>query len=385
MASTKRDYYEVLGVSRDASPEEIKKAYRRLAIQYHPDKNPGDKQAEERFKEIGEAYEVLSDPEKRAAYDRYGHAAFDPTMRPGAASPGFHDPFEIFREVFGGSSFGEGIFGNLFEEVFGASDRGSSHSRRGRDLYHELELSFEESVKGCEKEITLSKWDTCSQCQGEGIEPGSRLIRCPSCGGRGQLQFSRGFLVIAQTCPRCYGSGRVVERSCAACNGEGRVRRQTRVRVKVPAGVEDGTRLRLSGYGEAGIHGGPPGDLLVEIKVRHHDLFTRQGKDLVCEVPISFVQAALGGEVRVPTLDGEVTLRIPPGTQSGRVFRIKHKGVADLHGGGPGDLLVKVYIEVPTQLTPQQRALLQAFAEACDPKTHPQQESFFAKARRFFR
>lgn len=380
----KRDYYEVLGVSRDASVEDIKKAYRKLAIKLHPDKNPGDKSAEEKFKELGEAYEVLSDPEKRAAYDQYGHAAFDPRARAGAGGPGgfggFHDPFDIFREVFGNS-------GGLFEEIFGTQTRRApGGSERGADLRYDLEISFEEAVRGCEKTIVLTKPTPCETCHGSGAEPGSGRRVCQACGGRGSIeQVLGGFMRVRQTCPRCGGAGRVIERSCRACRGTGRREKTTEVTLRIPPGVDTGTRLRSSGNGEPGLHGGPPGDLYVVLHVRPHDLFQRDGDDLLCELPISFTQAALGAELEVPTLDGPALIRIPAGTQSGTVFRLKGKGVPNVQGYGRGDLHVRVTVEVPTRLTAAQRAKLEEFAALCDANTNPRSKSFWERARDLFR
>ncbi|MCS7338946.1 MAG: molecular chaperone DnaJ [Verrucomicrobiae bacterium] len=377
----KRDYYEVLGVSRDATPDEIKKAYRRLALQYHPDRNPGDKTAEEKFKEIGEAYEVLSDPEKRAAYDRYGHAAFDPRARVGAHTYGpFHDPFEIFREVFG-----SGLDG-IFEDIFGAGRYDPTRPQPGEDIRYDLEISFEEAARGCEKEITIQRLETCTECRGSGAEPGARLRPCAACAGHGQIRRTLGgFINIAETCPRCGGAGRTVDRLCRACRGEGRQMRSGKVKLKIPAGVDTGTRLRLPGNGQCGLRGGPPGDLYVVIHVKPHEIFQRDGDDLVCEVPISFVQAALGAEIEIPTLDGKATIHVPPGTQPGTVFRLKGKGIKSLHGHGAGDLLVRVKLEVPTHLNAAQKAKLQEFAALCDERVHPLARSFFEKAKRLFK
>lgn len=376
----KRDYYEVLGVPRDADAETIKKAYRKLALQYHPDRNPGDKTAEEKFKELAEAYEVLSDPQKRAAYDEYGHAAFDPRARAaratGGFAGGFHDPFEIFREVFGG--------GSLFEEFFGVRPD-PTQPQRGDDLRYDLEISFEEAVRGCEKEITVNKLDRCETCGGSGVEAGSRTRTCPTCHGRGQVVTSRGIFSIAQTCPQCRGAGRVIEKPCKACHGEGRRARTSKIRLRIPAGVESGSRLRSAGNGEAGLRGGPPGDLYVVLHVKPHEIFQREGDDLYCEVPISMVQAALGGEIEVPTLDGKATIKIPPGTQPGTMFRLKGKGVKNLQGYGQGDLHVRINVEIPARLTPAQRAKLQEFAALCDESTHPIRQSFFEKAKKLFR
>lgn len=378
---SKRDYYEVLGLSKGVSTEEIKKAYRKLAVKYHPDKNPGDKEAEEKFKELGEAYEVLNDPQKRAAYDQYGHAAFDARSRAGARGPGggFHDPFEIFREVFGG---GSGIFSELFGEARSADPTAPV---RGADLRYDLQITLEEAVLGVEKELSLTRPETCEHCHGRGAEPGSNLKVCAACGGRGQVVTSRGIFSIAQTCPRCEGAGRIVEKPCRTCRGSGRREKTSRIKIRIPAGVDTGTRLRSSGNGEGGVRGGPPGDLYVIIHVRSHDIFERDGDDLLCEVPVSFGQAALGAEIEVPTLGGRASIRIPAGTQPGTMFRLKGKGVKSIQGMGHGDLLVRVAVEVPTRLTAAQKAKLEEFAALCDKDSYPQSKSFFERAKEFFR
>src|SRR4051812_49041030 len=297
----KRDYYEVLGVERGVDSEEIKKSYRKLAVKFHPDKNPGDKAAEEKFKELGEAYEALSDPQKRAAYDQYGHSAFDPRMRGGGRGGGFHDPTDIFREVFGGGGGG----GSIFEDLFGGGRTDPTQPQRGADLRYDMEITFDEAAHGCEKEITVTKQDRCDVCHGTGAETGSKSKPCPTCGGRGQVISSRGIFSIAQTCPRCEGAGRVIEKPCKTCRGSGRRDLTSKIKLRIPAGVDTGSRLRSSGNGEAGLRGGPQGDLYVILHVKPHDIFQRDGDDLLCEVPVNLVQAALGADIEVPTLTGK--------------------------------------------------------------------------------
>jgi molecular chaperone DnaJ len=387
MPSAKRDYYEVLGTERSASAEEIKKAYRKLAIKYHPDKNPGDKVAEEKFKELGEAYEVMSDPQKRAAYDQFGHQAFDPRSRAGAGARGggggFHDPFDVFREVFGG-----GRGGDIFESFFGGGNGEAgdpSGPARGSDLRYDMEITLEEAVSGTEKQITIHKPAACETCGGSGAEKGSKRVRCQQCGGRGRVVMSRGIFSIQQACPKCEGAGEMVEKPCKACSGDGRVNKAATITLRIPAGVDNATRLRSNGNGEAGQRGGGAGDLYVVLHVAEHEVFKRDGDDLHCSIPIAFTQAALGAEVDVPTLSGKAQIKIPAGTQSGTTFRLKGRGVKNVQGYGLGDLLVSVAVEVPTKLNSAQRAKLEEFAHLCDDSVHPQGRGFFEKAKGFFR
>jgi molecular chaperone DnaJ len=386
---TKRDYYEVLGVTREVSADDLKKAYRKLALKYHPDKNPGDKTAEEQFKELGEAYEVLSDEQKRAAYDRFGHGAFGPGPRAGAGTGpgpqwgGFHDPFEIFRDVFGGG--GGGIFEDIFEQAFGGSRGGErGGSGRGNDLRYDLEIDFEETARGVEKEISFNVLDICPQCNGRGAAEGAKVESCPTCRGRGQVAHSRGFFTVASSCPRCNGSGQTISNPCKLCGAEGRTQQRRKVKVRIPPGIDDGSRLRSSGNGEAGIRGGPPGDLYVVIRVRPHDIFVRQDDDILCEVPIGFSTAALGGEIEVPTLTGAAKLKIPAGTQSSTVFRLRGKGMPNVHGHGHGDEHIRVLVEVPTRLSRGMREKLEEFAQLANDDAYPQRQSFLEKAKRFF-
>ena len=380
MPTEKRDYYEVLSISRTATEEEVKRSYRKLAVKYHPDKNPGDPHAEEKFKELGEAYDVLMDADKRAAYDRFGHAAFSQGIGRGG---GFHDPFDIFREVFGGAGGGGG---GIFETFFGggaASDR--EGRQRGSDLRYDMQITLEEAAFGVDKEIEVRKLDTCTKCDGKGSEPGSRTINCPSCGGRGQVISSRGFFQVSQTCPRCRGVGQIIEKPCRTCDGEGRAENTSRIKLKIPAGIADGSRLRSSGNGEAGIRGGAAGDLYVVIHIKEHPVFQREEDNLYCEVPISFTLAALGGEIPVPTLEGKANLKVPAGTQSGQVFKLRGKGVANVNARDRGDLFARLLVEVPTRLNAEQRQRLEEFASLCGEENTPLHRSFFERAREFFR
>ena len=379
--ATKRDYYEILEVSRTASGEEIKRSYRKLAVKFHPDKNPGDHGAEEKFKELGEAYDVLSDAEKRAAYDRFGHAAFaQGTAGPRGGAGGFHDPFDIFREVFGSGGGGGGIFEQFFGGAGQRADR--EGKQRGSDLRYDMQIGLEEAAFGCDKEIEVSKLEGCTACNGTGAEQGSRAVTCPACGGRGQVISSRGIFSIAQTCPRCEGAGRTIDKPCRTCHGSGQRERTSKITLRIPPGVDNGSRLRSSGNGEAGKRGGGFGDLYVILHVKPHDIFHRDGDDLLCEVPISFTIAALGGDIEVPTLDGKAQIKIPAGTQTGSVFRLRGKGIRNVHGHG--DLHVQVTVEVPTRLNADQREKLKAFADLCDASVNPRSKSFFEKAKALF-
>ena len=380
MATEKRDYYEVLGVGQNAADEEVKRAYRKLAVKFHPDKNPDDPHAEEKFKELGEAYDVLMDPDKRAAYDRYGHAAFA-SGGGGFGRGSFHDPFEIFREVFGGG----GVGGGIFETFFGGSGTRTDDQRRGSDLRYDMEIKLEEAAFGADKQIEIEKLDTCDQCSGSGAEPGSRKISCSACGGRGQVVSSRGFFHISQTCPRCRGAGEIIEKPCPKCRGEGRMEKLSRVKVQIPAGIREGTRLRLLGNGEAGISGAPAGDLYVVVHIKEHKIFQREGDDLYCELPISFSVAALGGEIDVPTLEGKAQLKVPAGTQGGQLFKLRGKGIVNVNGRGRGDLFARLIVEVPTRLNTEQRNKLEEFAALCSDQNTPMRKSFFERAREFFK
>jgi molecular chaperone DnaJ len=372
---SKADYYETLGVARIAGEDEIKKAYRRLAVQFHPDRNPGDKQAEERFKEINEAYQVLSDSEKRIQYDRFGHAAFQGGQ--GAGGFGGFDFTQGFEEVF------SDIFGDFFGTGRG---RSRARTRRGDDLRYDMEVEFEEAARGVEKVVRIQRMAQCESCNGTRTRSGGNGQRsCPNCRGTGQVRTQQGFFSIATTCSQCRGEGQIISDPCPKCQGQGRLQKAQSLSVRIPPGVDNGSRLKLRGEGEAGVGGGPPGDLYVVVHVREHAIFARQDNDIVVEVPISFPQAALGAEIDVPTLEGKLKLKIPSGTQSGKVFRLKGKGFVDLHGYGTGDELVKVSVETPRRMSARQRELLEEFSKiAGEEATHPLSKGFVDKIREMF-
>ena len=374
----KRDYYTVLGVNRDATEEEIKKAYRKLAMKHHPDRNAGEKGAEEKFKEAKEAYEMLSDARKRAAYDQFGHAGVDPSAGFGAAGARGAEGFGGFADAFG----------DIFGEIFGQRSGGrGSGVYRGADLRYNLELSLEDAARGTEVKIRIPTMEACATCHGSGAKAGTQPQTCPTCHGRGEVRVSQGFFSIQQTCPQCHGTGKVVADPCEACSGAGRVRKHKTLSVKIPAGVDQDDRIRLSGEGEAGSNGGPPGDLYVVIALKPHAVFQRDGADLHCEMPLSFTTAALGGEIEIPTLDGHAKLRIPHETQTGQVFRLRNKGIRPVRASVTGDLYCHVVLETPVKLTAKQKDLLREF-EAInqqDPDAHnPRAKSFFDKVKDFF-
>lgn len=378
----KQDYYDLLGAAKGSTEEDLKKAYRKKAVQFHPDKNPGNKEAEEMFKKVSEAYEVLKDTDKRAAYDRYGHAAFQQGGgQRGPSGGGFHDPSDMFREVFGQQGGGGG---GIFEEFFGGGGGQSGGAGRGADLRYDLEISLEEAAHGSEKEISFRKLGQCGHCHGNGAEPGSKRATCHTCRGAGQVTTSRGFFHVRQACPTCHGSGHRFEKVCAKCSGEGRVNETAKINVKIPPGVDTGNKLRSSGNGEAGTMGGEAGDLYIVVHVKDHEVFERQGDDLFCEIPIKFTLATLGGSIHVPTLQGKAALKIPGGTQSGTTFRLKGRGLPHLRGNAHGDQLIRVQVEVPTHLSAEQKKFLEEFARVSGDQEEPLAKSFFDKAKKFF-
>jgi len=372
----KRDFYEVLGVGKNASDDEIKKAYRKLAMKYHPDRNPDSKGAEEKFKEAKEAYEMLSDPQKKEAYDRYGHAGVDPNMGGGGfgagGAGGFADAFgDIFGDIFGG----------------GGRSRGGPQVYRGADLRYNLDITLEQAAHGFDTTIRVPSWDSCDTCHGSGAKPGTQPVTCTTCGGHGQVRMQQGFFSIQQTCPKCHGSGKMIPDPCSACGGAGRIKRNKTLEVKIPAGIDDGMRIRSSGNGEPGLNNGPAGDLYVEIHIQPHPVFQREGDDLHCEMPISFARAALGGEIEVPTLNGKASFTIPEGTQSGKIFRLRGKGIKGVRSGYAGDLFCHVAVETPVKLTEQQKELLREFERSTTEggsRHSPQSKSWKDKVKEFF-
>ena len=377
--AAKRDFYEILGVAKNASDDDIKKAYRKLAMKYHPDRNPDSKGAEEKFKEAKEAYEMLSDPQKRDAYDRYGHAGVDPNMGGGGfggGSGGFADAFgDIFGDIFGNAAGG------------GRGGRGGPQVYRGADLRYNLEITLEQAANGFDTTIRVPSWDSCDTCHGSGAKPGTSPTTCPTCAGHGQVRMQQGFFSIQQTCPKCHGTGKIIPEPCPTCAGAGRIKRNKTLEVKIPAGIDDGMRIRSSGNGEPGMNGGPPGDLYVEIHIKPHPVFQREGDDLHCEMPISYATAALGGDIEVPTLGGKVSFTVPEGTQSGKVFRLRGKGVKGVRSGLAGDLFCHVVVETPVRLTERQKEMLREFESSMSEggsKHSPQSKSWKDKVKEFF-
>jgi molecular chaperone DnaJ len=374
--ATKRDFYEILGVPKNASEEEIKKAYRKLAMKHHPDRNQGDsaKTAEEKFKEAKEAYEMLSDAQKRAAYDQYGHAGVDPNMRGG-----------------GGDGFGGGFaeaFGDIFGDMFGQQrGRGGRQVYRGSDLSYAMEITLEEAANGKDAQIRIPSWDNCGTCHGSGAKPGTQAKTCSTCHGSGTVQMRQGFFSVQQTCPHCRGTGKIIPEPCTTCQGQGRIKRQKTLEVKIPAGIDDGMRIRSAGNGEPGTNGGPPGDLYIEIRLKKHEIFERDGDDLHCAVPISIVTASLGGEIEVPTLQGKAAIDLPEGTQTGKQFRLRGKGVKGVRSSYPGDLYCHITVETPVKLTEHQRKLLKELDESLKKggaKHSPGEGSWADRLKSFF-
>lgn len=370
----KRDYYDILGVSKSATDDELKKAYRKLAMKHHPDRNPDNPEAEARFKEAKEAYEMLSDPARREAYDRYGHAGVDPNAGGFAGGQGFGG----FADVFGD------IFGDIFGGQRGGGG-GRNQVYRGADLRYAMEITLEQAAAGHTTEIRVPGWEHCETCHGSGAKPGTQPTVCKSCGGQGAVRVQQGFFSIQQTCPTCRGSGKVIPDPCTACDGIGRIKKSKTLEVKVPAGIDDGMRIRSTGNGEPGINGGPPGDLYVEIRVREHPVFQRDGDDLHCEVPVSMTTAALGGNVEIPTLDGGAEIELPEGTQTGKQFRLRGKGIRGLRSSYPGDLYAHVVVETPVRLTDRQKELIRELdASLADPKHSPQTRNWMDRVKEFF-
>ena len=370
------DYYETLGVSRSASADEIKKAYRKLAIKYHPDKNPGNKEAEEKFKEVSAAYETLSNPDKRSQYDQVGHDAY--TRSGGGANAGGFNAQDIFSQFFGGGGFGG------FEDLFGGGRRRDPNApQRGEDLRYALEIDFEDAMYGVDKKINVSRYENCESCSGSGCASGSGRKRCTRCGGSGTLNISQGFFSVRQPCPNCGGSGEIIEKPCSACHGQGRVKKSAPLQIHIPAGVDNDSQLRVPGKGNSGLRGGGAGDLYVIIRVRPSNVFERSGTDLLCEIPVSFAVAAAGGEVAVPTIAGKTMIRVPAGTQSDTVLRLKGKGAPSLRGGGRGDLHIRIIVETPANLSKEQLELLEKFNASLSEKNQRKQREFAERAKNF--
>lgn len=379
-----KDYYQTLGVSKGVSPDELKKAYRKLAIKFHPDKNPDEKEAEARFKEISEAYDVLRDEKKRAIYDQLGHEGYTQRGRGGGGGAGGVDPFDIFSQVFGG-----GGGGSIFEEFFGGGGGGGGRRRRGgpspgADLRYDMQISFEEAVFGADKQIDVRKAVQCGGCTGSGVAPGASKKHCHTCNGTGQVSMSQGFFSIRQPCQQCNGSGDIIDKPCRDCGGSGKVNESRKIEIHIPAGVDTGSRLRVGGEGEAGFRGGPPGDLYVVLHIQEHDVFARDGNDIIVEMPIDFPTAALGGSISVPTISGIANLKIPPGTQNGSIFRMRGKGVPSLRGHGRGDQHVRIAVEVPRNLNRKQKENLEVFSKSLDEGVHPRLRQFMSRVKGIF-
>lgn len=372
----KSDFYEVLGVAKNASDDDLKKAYRKLAMKWHPDRNPGNKEAEDKFKAAKEAYEVLSDPDKRAAYDRFGHAGVDPNAAGGMGG------------AAGGAAFAD-AFGDIFGEIFGGARRGGGGPQvyRGADLKYAMDITLEQAANGFETEIRVPSWENCDTCHGSGAKPGTKPTTCRTCNGAGAVRMQQGFFSVQQTCPKCHGTGQEITDPCKACDGVGRVRKNKTLQVKIPAGIDDGMRIRSAGNGEPGVNGGPPGDLFVEIHIKQHKIFQRDGDDLHCELTIPFTTAALGGDIQVPTLSGKAEITIPDGTQSGKTFRLRGKGIKGVRAGYPGDLYCHVQVETPVKLTDEQKELLRQFERSLGEGGHrhtPHSKSWTDRVKEFF-
>ena len=367
----KRDYYEVLGVARDASDDDLKRSYRKLAMKYHPDRSPDDRHAEEKFKECKEAYEILSDPRKRQAYDRFGHAGVDPSAGGGAGPGGFGGFADVFGDIFG--------------DIFGGGRQGGGNGvYRGADLRYAMEISLEQAAAGYDTEIRIPSWEHCTTCDGSGAKPGTKPQTCRTCGGQGVVRVQQGFFSVQQSCPTCSGTGKVIPEPCEACQGAGRVKRTKTLQVKIPAGIDDGMRIRSAGNGEPGVNGGPSGDLYVEIRVKEHDVFKRDGDDLHCEVPIAITTAALGGLIQVPTLGGKAEIELPEGVQNGKVFRLRSKGIRGVRSGTPGDLYVHMQVETPVRLTEKQKDMLRQLDQSLSDARHsPQTRSWKDRVKEF--